>query len=534
MKKIYLFAAAAAMLTACSSEELANQEVAQQEAETPVAFSIYTPRSVTRAGEAGTLTTNIVGDASKSGFGVFAYYSNGKKYAEANTYANFMYNQQVKGNGDGTAAPTKWSYEPVKYWPNEFGKAATSDDIDRVSFFAYAPWTEVDPSTGVMANAKEDEKNITAMIKNTTIGDPIIKYVVDTDPLTSVDLLWGVAGADYNTAWPNATTPTATAEVKTGNPFIDLLKPNDPVGTSGTYNDGKIKFNLRHALAKLNVQIDYIDDANTPAPEAGNTGDFDAGEAAEGTIEADPVETKVFIREIKIGGFSMKGALNLNNYAATPKFYTANGKNENTAQPIPNWKAYDGENDLVYEPVIFKDGRRDGKEGASDAVAESESFLGLNPCLLQTAPYEVDNADYPTKFTNTNLKGVLKTPANLFANWTEADGYKVNTDKEGCIFVIPNNKPIDIEIVYDVETVNPKLASKLSDGITPGLSVENKIRKTSTEIFNLAQAVTMQAGEFYTIKIHLGMTSVKVEAEVTAWTDLDEGTAELPYNQPQP
>ena len=271
----------------------------------------------------------------------------------------------------------------------------------------------------------------------------------------------------------------------------------------------------------------------TPAPEAGNTGDFVAGENAEGTIEADPVETKVFIREIKIGGFSMKGALNLNNYNATAKFYTANGKNENTEQPIPNWKAYDGENDLVYEPVIFKDGRRDGKEGASDAVAENESFLGLNPCLLQTAPYEVDDADYPTKFTNTNLKGVLKTPVNLFANWTEANGYVENTEAAGCIFVIPNDKPIDIEIVYDVETVNPKLASKLSDGITPGLSVENKIRKTSTEIFNLAQAVTMQAGEFYTIKIHLGMTSVKVEAVVTPWTDLTAGDAELPYNQPK-
>ena len=131
MKKIYLFAAAAALLTACSSEELANQEVAQQNAEAPVAFSIYTPRTITRAGEAGELTTIKVGDASKKGFGVFAYYSNGQKYAEANTFANFMYNQQVKGDGNGTAAPTKWSYEPVKYWPNEYGNAATSDDVDR-------------------------------------------------------------------------------------------------------------------------------------------------------------------------------------------------------------------------------------------------------------------------------------------------------------------------------------------------------------------------------------------------------------------
>ena len=506
MKKIYLFAAAAALLTACSSEELINQEVAQQNAEAPVAFSVYTPRSITRAGEAGTLTTKIVGDGdpNKSGFGVFGYYTNGQKYAEANTYPNFMYNQQVKGNGDGTTDPTQWTYEPVKYWPNEYGQSATSDDVDRVTFFAYAPYTYVDPSTGVMPAATEDEKNITAMTRNNGIGDPIIKYVVDTDPKSSVDLLWGVAGADYSTTWGSA-----KAEVKTGNPFIDLLKPNNPVDNGLT--DSRVNFNLRHALAKLNVQIDYIDDAATPAgPAAG---------------ALDPKETKVFVREIKIGGFSMKGALNLNNYASTPKFYTKNGANDNTTQPVPNWKAYDGVNDLVYEMVTFKDGRRDGKEGASDAVADSESFLGLNPDLLQTEPYEVDDVDYPTQFTNLNLPGVLATPANLFAN--------TNTTPTAAdpIFVIPNDKAIDIEIVYDVETVNPKLASKLSDGIVPGLSVENKIKKTSAQIFGTTAPVTMQAGEFYTIKIHLGMTSVKVEAEVEDWIpSTAEGTAVLPAN----
>lgn len=526
MKKIYLFAAAAALLTACSSEELSNQEVAQQSAETPVAFSIYTPRTITRAGEAGELTTPLVGDPNLSGFGVFAYYSNGQKYAEANTYPNFMYNQRVYGNGDTSdpdpanwVAPTKWQYEPVKYWPNEYGNAATSDDIDRVTFFAYAPWTEVDPSTGVMATAKEDEKNIIGMTRNKAIGDPIIKYVVDTEPATSVDLLWGVAGKDYSTTWGGA----AIANVVTGAPFIDLLKPNDPIGTSGTYNDGKIVFNLRHALAKLNVQIDYIDDAATPAPQA-TEGEFNTGGTAAGDIEAAPVETKVFVREIKIGGFSMKGALNLNN-GTTPKFYAKTGLKENTTQPIPNWLAIDGVNELVYEMVTFKDGRRDGKEGAADAVADGESFLGLNPNLIQSAPYEVDDVDYPSIIKN--LVGVTKTPVNLFGDGTAAATKP--------IFVIPNDKPIDIEIVYDVETVNPKLASKLSDGIVPGLSTENKIKKTSKEIFNTTNNVTMQAGEGYTIKIHLGMTSVKVEAVVEPWDDSTAaGIAELPANQPKP
>lgn len=544
MKKIYLFAAAAAMLTACSSEELANQEVAQQSAETPVAFSIYTPRSVTRAGEAGELTTKIVGDKSKSGFGVFAYYSNGQKYAEANTYPNFMYNQRVLGDGDGTTDPTKWTYEPVKYWPNEYGKAATSDDVDRVTFFAYAPWTEVDPSTGIMADAAEDEKDIVGMTRNNAIGDPIIKYVVDTDPATSVDLLWGVAAPAKD---PSSTDPkekyslytewgSAKAMVNGGAPFIDLLKPNDPLAATTT-GDNKIRFNLRHALAKLNVQIDYIADAATPQPKdpATNEGQFDpAGTSA--AINAS--ETKIFIREIKIGGFSMKGALNLNN-GENPKFYTKNGMKEvDPAQPVPNWKAIDGVNELVYEMVTFKDGRRDGKEGAADAVADAESFLGLNPCLLQTAPYEVtyDATDKDLVVSLDNLEGVTATPVNLFANWDKtAKAYTKNTDLTKPIFVIPNDKPIDIEIIYDVETLNPKVASKLSDGIIPGVVTENKIKKTSKQIFNTKDIVTMQAGEGYTIKIHLGMTSVKVEAVVEPWDDSTAaGIAELPANQPKP
>lgn len=525
MKKIYLFAAAAAMLTACSTEELSNAEIAQQNnAETPVAFSIYTPRSVTRAGEAGTLTTKIVGDASKSGFGVFGYYTNGEDYQAANTYPNFMYNQRVKGDGNGTTDPANWTYEPVKYWPNEYGNAAISDGVDRVSFFAYAPWVDVVPATGVSATVSEDEKNITALSRNNGTGDPIVKYVVDTDPATSVDLLWGVAGADYSTTWGSA-----KAEVGKWAPFIDLLKPNDPTGSGA---DGKVVFNLRHALARLNVTIDYIDDANTP------TG------TAVGDIESDPLTTKIFVREIKIGGFVMKGALNLNNGKKTgtkwqpTALYTdawANASTDN-ATPIPNWKAYDGVSDIEYEPVIFKDGRRDGKEGAIDGTAESEKWMGLNPCLLQIEPYKttVNGAGVTVFDSSDKNKGVKKDAVNLFANWNATTKeYTENTNATQPIFVIPRDQAIDVEIIYDVETVNPKLASFLSDGLTPGLSTQNKIRKKSYEVFNTGtKVIKMQAGLSYTLNIHLGMTSVKVDATVQPWDDSTAaGNAELPANQ---
>ena len=505
MKKIFLFAATAALLTACSSEELSNSEVAQQNnAETPVAFSIYTPRSVTRAGAPQTITTASLqtGVHKDYGFGVFGYYTDGGNYGETSS-PNFMYNQQVKWAG------SEWKYEPVKYWPNEYGQSAVADEIDRVTFFAYAPWTSVTPATGIpVGGVKESERNITAMTKNTATGDPIIKYVVDTDGKTSVDLLWGVyaGSAQYKTTWG-----TATATVDPGFPFIDLLKPNNPAttaytdytGANSANTDNKVRFNLRHALAKLFVSIDYFNDQTA----------YNGTDALETSLE-----TKIFVRWIKIGGFMMKGALNLHN----------------TVKDEPNWKSYDGVSDLEYEETIFKDGRKDGREGTPDGDASSEKYLGLNPALIQSTEYKLDGTGLKFDATwSAANKGVTAAQQTLFGQWDYTDptnpvlveGNVANND----IYVIPMNKPIDVEICYDVETVNPKLAEKLSDNLTPGKSIENKIKKTSVQIFGAE--TKMVAGKYYTLKLHLGMTSVKVDASVTDWEADKTGTAELPANQ---
>lgn len=631
MKKIFLFAAAAALMAACSSEELSYNAPEQTTDGDAINFSIYTPRSVTRAGIPEEITTASLqtGKHADAGFGVFAYYTDGEDYASANTFPNFMYNQQV------TYQSGAWKYEPVKYWPNEYGQSAISDDVDRVSFFSYAPWVNVTPSTGVavidpitdysafvaaldityaktteatvtdkasylkylaqncytgsqeepdlkvyiettynqpafadfnaamtyvgtlnlpyiqkveavtlanlddykayvdytngltagtttteIAQAMLDEinkqqfqsKNITALTKNNATGDPIVKYAVDVEPSKSVDLLWGVAAADYDTQWG-----TATAHVAKDYPFVDLLKPNHPVGADA--DDSKIRFNLRHALAQLNVTIDYFDDGTA----YNGVGDLEASN-----------QTKIFIRQIKIGGFTMKGALNLNNSENGKYANTVIGTNTYNGTPIPNWKAFDGLNEIENEDeeIIFKDGRRDGSEGVIGATA-NEKYLGINPNLIQSAPYVLDydankNIIFNTQWSTVN-KGVTKTTVNLFGN--DADG----SSAAAPIYVIPRDQAMDIEITYDVETVNPKLTGVLSDGKTKGLSIKNCIRKTSAEVFKATagQSVKMQAGVSYTIHLHLGMTSVKTEASVQAWTP-STGTAVLPDNQVNP
>ena len=574
MKKVFLFAVAAAALVACSNEELSTPENSLVNSkEAPVNFSVYTQRGMTRAGAPGDLTNTNIG---ATGFGVFAYYTAGENY-DAKATPNFMYNQKVVSAVSPVVAGSPWTYEPVKYWPNEYGSDAQSDEVDRLSFFAYAPWTEVDPTTGNVFG--DQKKNIVSMNKNTATGDPMIKYVVDTDPTTSVDLLWGVAAKNGDQTASPAADPyysgpiQGTAPITEGKPFIDLIKPADPA-------KDKLNFNLKHALAKVRVTIDYIDDAKTPDGDAATK------------INSD--QTRIYVRNFKMNGFAMKGALNLNN-------------NEGTAGE-PLWKDFDGVKDLSFEDVVFQDGRKDGKEGETNGAQTNETPQGLNPAIienyativaatpgtpatqdtytavdvanLQTGTHyytandgsDANGFDYDgnnapagvtTFYTKTaGTAAVAGTPAifgqgkslGVGAKTIAADGTGVvknatvdATSKAvtgtvllfggdpakngGFFYVIPRNEQsngnVGITIAYDVETIDGSLAGKLSDGETHGISIENVISKS--DIFG---GNDFKAGYTYDIQIHLGMTSVKIEATVTNWENAVVYKVDLPANQP--
>lgn len=605
MKKIFLFAATAALLTACSSEELTGVETAQQKAgEAPINFSVYTPRSITRAGVAKTTDNSNIGER---GIGIMAYYSNDEVYNKETSKPNYMYNTKLSNAGAG------WVYNPVMYWPNEFGDKAISDNTDYVSFFAYAPYIDVENTTGipelkefktdadydaVAANLKykyavpetyqtahatmadyiamrtaqegtytpatwaevepeaeayfgttfadqaafetyfagladEDSKliltvtqktvtdlatyveytgltvdaakaalediskkliqgkNITEINSNTASGDPIVKYVVDTDPATSVDLLWGVAA---NTTSYDPIVANTNVQNNAGLPFVNLIKPKDPVA-------GKMSLRMLHALSRLNVNIKYISDKVTN-PDGGSE-----------VINAD--ETRIYVRSIKIGGFIMKAALNLNNTEEK----TINVGGEDIDFGIPNWKAFDGKTALTSSEVVkFLDGRKDGKEGMESGADKNEQPTGLNPLILEN--YTKGNWG-DVLWTAEKNPGVTNEAANLFGN-----GYSAADDP---IFVIPTGDPIDIEIVYDVMTKDDNLSTFLSDGLTHGNIITNTISKTSKEIFGAD--TNMEPGNAYTIKIILGMTSVKFDASVQPWNAIPAVNVNLPDNQ---
>ena len=459
-KRVFYAAALAAILASCSSDNLSLPQVAQ-DSEAPgiegaVNFSAYTQRDITRAGYKGEMNDTQLQQSKEQGggFGVFGYYTDQQDYDLQISKPNFMYNQGVFYTG------SKWDYTPIKYWPNEYGSDAESQDIDKVTFYAYAPYVEVNPTTGKVTG--DDATGITAVSRNTNTGDPIVWYKGSFKPSEAVDLCWGVVGSEADADW-TIIQDKAIQKMEVGFPWINVQRPE---GTS----DQKMKFTFKHALAQLNIQIDADPDLT-----------------AHDESTAIATDTKVYVRSITFSGLASKGSLNLNNIVA----------NE------PLWQSYYGSGSIYSETATIFDGRRDGKEGVAGATAVNETLTGLNPVIISD--------------DNNTQAGVTKQLVNLFAadNLTDA------------IYTIPTGEPISVTITYDVETADPNLAGVLSDGVTKGSSIENKI--TKEVIFG--EDEYLKAGKKYTLILHLGLNSVKFDATVSPWVDNSaNGETWLPSN----
>lgn len=473
MKKIFLFAAAA-LMTACSSSDSLNdsQNTARQNTEPgAVGFEAYTQRATTRAGQADVMTLDKLKaeESLGGGFGVFAYYTNNNEY-EQSRLPDFFYNQKVLWDETNTY----WYYEPVKYWPNEYGNNANSDDNDKVSYFAYAPYVNVTAASGkvIKNQSSDDQWGITGMSRNSVAGDPLIKYIANFETGKNVDLMWGVCDDPQWAVVQGGTVQQINEGVK-GLPWLNVERPRIANTQEALSDNQRLRFTFKHALAQLSVNIDAFVDGYNAANALANG-------------------TKIYVRQISFTGFAMKGALNLNN------------TDPNTAL----WMDYNGTGEIeTGTPVVIYDGRKDGKEGTAGADATNEKQRGLNPNVISN--YVEASGDGNT------TPGVTNAAQSLF-------------ETSSPVMVIPTGEDMEVEIVYDVETADPNLSTNLSDGKTKGSSIENRISKTVSFGAN-----GMQNGKHYTLNLHLGMNSVKFDAAVTDWQEAgDKPEADLPLNMP--
>lgn len=283
MKNSMILAAAAALaLAACAKVETINNTTESN----ALSFGVYAGNAATKAVSAtdySTVTTATL-QASTYGFGVFGYYTDATPYA-SDTKANFMYNQQVTYN-DGAS---KWTYSPVKYWPNEHGASAVSTDTDLLTFLAYAPFVENLAINGDTESTVKDgaatpaaaTEGIIAMTGNKMEEDAKLTFKVPASSEEQIDLLYGVLAAQY-TDVEGATIGTV------GNPLENLTKQK---------TNGKVEILFKHALAKVAIDIKEVVDGLTP------------------DTSVDPVSdgTKVVVKEVKLVGTNIgtQGKLNL-------------------------------------------------------------------------------------------------------------------------------------------------------------------------------------------------------------------------------
>ena len=490
MKRLFCVLLTAMVIGCAEHVESTDKSNTSQTAATPgtVEFDAYQQRSTTRSGWGGVLdkTQLMETEANGGGFGVFAYYTDLRDYDQ--TYVpNFMYNQGVFWNGaDGSGTANIWEYSPLMYWPNEYGYDAASDDEDKLSFFAYAPYV---PSKSAAGGTVEDATyGIVGFSRNNATGDPVVRYIASFDPNESVDLCWGVCDQTSWSKIQGGSTQTMTA----GLPWLNVQRPLETASQQAA-TTSRIKFKFNHALAQLNVQIDADVDVTTHQDGT----DPDVLDAA----------TKVYVRSISFTGVALKGALNLNN--TTP----------NEAL----WLDWCGCTDLSYgQSVTILDGRRDSREGVSGAEAANETPQGLNSAIVQNS--------YTTLGVTNKLQNLFEPYATHAPAVTgQPTDAEITAGLQDAVMVIPTGEAMTVTIVYDIETANPKLASYLSDGVTHGVSIENKV--TQTVSFGGVYGAGLESNKRYTLKLHLGMNSVKFDADVSDWASSTvDGDAWLPSN----
>lgn len=305
---------AVGVFCSCSqSSDLVNDlptpsEKQKVEEKTSISFDTYNAKSAivrsSRAGYAGDMTTAML---QKEGFGVIAYYTGSDDYSAWTKEApNFMYNTKVSVAGANGTAPSSdpWTYSPTVYWPNgnaiadNAGATGTGTGVGKLSFFAYAPYTAVTPSTGVATG--DATTGIKGLTNNSSTSAPSVSYSLNG----GVDLLWGTAGtngADVsgNTAQAGTTLTDGKAPVN-----VDLTKMK---------TNGKVNFLFKHALARIG-SINVLADIDNDGAATGGS----LSETTKIYVESVTIENGVTTGESPVSTLIGDGTLDLTTGVWTP------------------------------------------------------------------------------------------------------------------------------------------------------------------------------------------------------------------------
>jgi len=553
--KLMALASAAMLFAACSQENLLSpqEQLAQNPENNAIQFGTYLGKTgTTRAAGIVAQTYNNGAIANKdaegtshlarAGFGVFAYYTKDKDYdptsgtgtwrteGTAEKYPNFMYNQKLEYYAaDAAASPLNgynsseyWTYNPVKYWPNGNDAAnsagspsntAIQNAEGKLSFYAYAPYMEVGTTattgtlpTGVTAvdvttpkkctpvGGSETDNGIVAISQNNSTSNVWVKYVMPSANATdAVDLLWGVRGKETYKETDN--TPNTQAGWNAGNLYnVNLTKQK--------VNE-KVKFLFKHALTKIGGQT-VATESSTNAPEEptdkcafkvvldidGNNGDGQNTYLGSTFTEQ---QTLVTIKELKIrDAATVKADDDVTGFTETASnlftsgwFNIEKGEWANVADAGATVRI------VANNTSAYDDNTDDANYSLNPAIKE----IGIGSGMKQLDPS--DNS----KWSTANPTGVTTTPQPVFAR-----------ENVPGILMIPGGsaQSIYVTLEYYVRTADKNLATGYSEVLQ---KITNKVDLSS-----------LNTNKFYTIIMHIGLTSVKFEAVVADWATYSDGT----------
>lgn len=456
--------------TACTQGDEAPATTLHED--TAVNFSPYigkVPES--RAGAPGEIDQTRL---QTLGFGVFAQHTGNSVWSDYTKTVpfNFMWNQKVEWDVDATA----WTYEPLKYWPNDNkpadkAGATGSQDHSYLQFFAYAPYvsaTEL-PST---TEAKAAADGIVEMSTNADkTNESYIYYRTDKekpfDKEESVDLLW------------------ATNK--------DLFKMKD---SKEGYLDGRVDMVFKHTQAKLLVNVKTLVDRTADYSSPAYPTDLDPN-------------TRIFIKSVEI---------------TTPDYYSEGKLWLAPVGDTPSWD-YTGLDAKKNTGFVFgKDATGMFRDDVKYSMRYEAPNVPVNASITDSNADELDDATGLTLLETARAgfdameAGVLSTEQQLSANYP--------------VFMFPpstTKSDVSITAVYHVVTFDPNLtlnSPKYYSDVTNNITA------------SLGSELRFDPNKQYKILLSLGVTSAKFEVSVLdgngEWIllsavvkDWDEKTAEV-------
>jgi hypothetical protein len=315
------------------------------------------------------------------------------------------------------------------------------------------------------------ETGITALSANYVNGDPKVTYALSGSG-NDVDLLWGTTSTNGATVGGVAQAGVGS-DLKVSDTSVANLNENlTKMNTSG-----KVGFNFKHALAKIkDVQV-KVDPDNV-------------------NIETDANErprTKITVSNITI----------------TSTNFTDNNKSEGEGKKSTKGGVFN------LATGIWNLTETDAAQSSTEQITptgDSGAHNVLNANMID--PETVDAANLfgtTTPSVTTGITGVTTEYVTAYNSTTRRP-----------LMLMPGTKPrFTVAITYTVRTEDANLAAGYSE-----------TTQTITKTVDFADPVLLN--KQYILRLSLGLTTIKVDAEVAEWDDDGEHTITLPVNVVEP